>query len=124
MDFDKLVKEIQVAGEFADRDHALSATEAVLSVLGERLAGNEPGQLAAQLPPELAVALPGQGSGDAFGIEEFDRRVAEREGRGCSPLEAHRHSAAVLTTVLRSVTPGERDDVVAQLPAEYLDLVP
>jgi uncharacterized protein (DUF2267 family) len=124
MDFDELVKDIDLAGEFHDRDHAISAAGAVLSVLGERLAGREPAQLAAELPPELAEALPVEGGGELFDIDEFDRRVADREGRGCSPATAHRHAMAVMSVVLGAVTEGERADVTAQLPRDYVDLRP
>ncbi|HZU79790.1 MAG TPA: DUF2267 domain-containing protein [Acidimicrobiales bacterium] len=124
MDYDALIKRIQAAGEFPDRDHARVAAEAVLSVLGERLAGHEPADFAAQLPPELAMALPLEGGRQTFGVEEFDRRVAEREGRGCSLARAHAHAIAVMQSVLEAVTPGERDDVAAQLPAELVDLKP
>jgi len=68
MDFDELVKDIDLAGEFHDRDHAISAAGAVLV----------------------------EGGGELFDIDEFDRRVAE----------------------------GERADVTAQLPRDYVDLRP
>lgn len=121
--FDELMKQIQEGGEFDTREHAQAAAQAVLPVLGERLAGSEPAHLAAQLPRELADAVWTRGPGDPFGIDEFDRRVAEREELACTPVQAHRHAMVVLSAVLGSISPGERQDVVAQLPAEYADLV-
>ncbi|HEX3425759.1 MAG TPA: DUF2267 domain-containing protein [Acidimicrobiales bacterium] len=123
MNFDEMVKAIQLAGDFADRSDARIAAEAVLSVLGERLAGREPAHLAAQLPPELALALPVQGAGERFGIEEFDRRVREREGRHLTLAEAHSHSVAVLRTITAAISTGERDDLAAQLPRTFEDLL-
>ncbi len=124
MDADALLRRIDLEGEFSDQAHAERATGAVLSVLGERLSGGEPGDLAAQLPPEIAEALPDRGAGEVFGVEEFDRRVAEREGGRCSLPEAHRHAVAVMQVVLSAVSVGERREVAAQLPAEYWDLLP
>lgn len=119
-----MLKVIDERGELGGRARALEAAGAVLSVLGDRLAGGEPGDLAAQLPADLAGALPLQGGGEAFGVDEFDRRVAERERGRCTPERAHRHAAAVLTTVLEAVSAGERADVAAQLPVEFEDFLP
>ena len=63
-----------------------------------------------------------RGAAEPFGIEELDRRVAEREG-GASSARAHEHAAAVLSVVLDAVSPGERSDVLAQLPTEIAALV-
>lgn len=90
---------------------------------GERLAGGEASDLASQLPPALAEALPARGRGGRFDLDEFYRRVAEREGRSCSPQEARRHSRATVAALRASVTPDEFDDLVAQLPNRYAELV-
>jgi uncharacterized protein (DUF2267 family) len=124
MDSEAMLKLIEERGQYRDRGQALESARAVLSVLGERLEGGAPGNLAAQLPPELAEALPTSGPGDAFGIEEFERRVAARETGRVSPAEAHSHAAAVLTTVLAAVSTGERRHIVSQLPSEYEDFLP
>lgn len=121
MTYDELLLAIQRRAGLASTADAERITTAVLSVLSERLAGGEPGDLGAQLPPELAAALAPRGSGEAFSIEEFDRRVAERGGG--SSEQAHARAAAVLTTVLEAVSPGERDDVLAQLPDDVATLV-
>ena len=123
MDYDALLKAVERAGDFPDRAAARDAAESVLSVLGEHLAGKEPSHLAAQLPPEIALALPVVGGAERFDVEEFDRRVASRELRHCSPAQAHRHAIAVLSIVLSMVSEGERDDVIAQLPADFGDFV-
>ena len=124
MDFDTLVTQIDENGDFHDRDHAQDALTAVLAVLGERLEGGSPRNLAAQLPGEAADALPPQGGAQSFGIDEFDRLVAKQESRGCSPAAAHAHAVAVMNTVLRCVTTGEAKKIASQLPSEYSDLVP
>lgn len=96
---------------------------AVLSVLGERLAGGEPKDLAAQLPPALADAIPTHGKGERFGIDEFYNRVAEREGRGCTPDAAREHTRATIAALKLAVTPGEFDEVASQLPKDYSHLL-
>jgi uncharacterized protein (DUF2267 family) len=46
------------------------------------VAGNEPSNLAAQLPPEVAPYVEGEGGREAFSVEEFYERVAHKEGVG------------------------------------------
>ena len=104
-------------------DHTEQAVRATLAVLGERLAGGEPGDLASQLPPALAEVVPAEGRGERFGLEEFYRRVAAREGRGCTDQQARRHARATVAAIKAAVTPGEFDDLVGQLPDEYADLL-
>ena len=57
---------------------------ATLSVLGERLKVGEARDLTAQLPADFADAVATSRPGDAFDINEFCRRVAEREEREIS----------------------------------------
>jgi uncharacterized protein (DUF2267 family) len=66
------------------REHAERAVRASLEVLGQRLAGGEAKDLGSQLPAELKEILQGGGAGESFGVEEFYRRVAQREGQGCT----------------------------------------
>lgn len=115
----EIVAAVRKTAGLADAEHATVATRATLSVLGQRLAGNEPADLAAQLPPAIAEALPAAGGGERFGVEEFYRRVADAEGRGCTQDAAREHARAVIATVKQGVTAGEFDDLVSQLPSEY-----
>jgi uncharacterized protein (DUF2267 family) len=119
--FDQFVKEVRTRAELDSTERAEKVTRATLSVLGERLAGGEPGDLASQLPPEIADALRSQSPGESFDVDEFYRRVADREGTGCTPGQAREHAMAVMSTVVDTVTPGQRDDVASQLPAGYAE---
>jgi uncharacterized protein (DUF2267 family) len=92
-----------------------------LRTLGERLAGGESFDLASQLPKELVNELPERAPGERFGVEEFYRRVAEREGT--DPATARRHARAVMMVPRQAVTSGEFDDLLSQLPKEYAELV-
>jgi uncharacterized protein (DUF2267 family) len=95
---------------------------ATLQTLVDRITGGEAQDLAAQLPRPLQDDLrPPRKEAEAFDVDEFVRRVAERGDVG--PDEARSEAAAVLTTVREAVTPGEFDDVLSQLPKEYRELV-
>lgn len=117
----EIIHEVQRRGEFIDSASAEDAVLATLSVLGEGLKGGEAKDLAAQLPSELADAMPTDGPGDRFDVPEFVRRVAERESSAVSTAIARQHAQVVLDVVLGAVTAGERSDVIAQLPQEYVD---
>jgi uncharacterized protein (DUF2267 family) len=100
------------------KDLAETLTRVTLETLADRLAGGEPHDLASQLPQELQdYVRPREKTGDRFGVEEFVNRVA-----GAAKVDgetARKGVRAVLITVREAVTPGEWDDVMAQLPAEY-----
>jgi uncharacterized protein (DUF2267 family) len=52
-----------------------------------------------------------------FSLEEFYERVAEQEG---VDVETARNDASAVMSVLRlAVTPGQLDDLMAQLPSEF-----
>lgn len=117
----EIVAAVRKTVGLTDPGHAESATHATLSVLGQRLAGGEPKDLAGQLPPAIAEALPTTGGAEPFGLEEFYRRVAEAEGRDCTQDSAREHARAVVATLKQGVSKGEFDDLVSQLPREYRD---
>jgi uncharacterized protein (DUF2267 family) len=95
---------------------------ATLQTLADRITGGEAQDLASQLPAPLQDSLqPPQDDAEAFGVEEFLRRVAERGEVGRD--EARSGAAAVLTTVREAVSAGEFEDVLSQLPQEYRELV-
>lgn len=68
-----------------------------------------------QLRGELVSRHRGDPSA-SFGADEFVRRVADTEG--CGTEEARTHIEAVLSVLRESVTGGEFDDVLRQLPAD------
>ncbi|MDP9396927.1 MAG: DUF2267 domain-containing protein [Actinomycetota bacterium] len=81
--YDEFVKAVQDSSGINTREHAERAVRARLEVLGQRVAGGEVKDLAAQLPAELKEAMRGSGAGESFGLGEFYRRVAQRAGQGC-----------------------------------------
>ena len=71
-----------------------------------------------EVPPELQAPLErSTEEAEGFSLEEFYRRVAEREG---VDIETARNDASAVMSVLRlAVTPGQLDDLMAQLPSEF-----
>ncbi len=104
-------------------EHTEQAVRATLAVLGQRLAGGEPGDLASQLPPSLAEAIPTEGGGERFGLQAFYERVADGEGQGCSAQEARHHARATVAALRVAVSDGEFDELASQLPGEYAELL-
>jgi uncharacterized protein (DUF2267 family) len=117
---EQFIAEVRNLAELANDEEAEKATRATLETLRERLAGNEPSNLAAQLPPEVASYVEGSGSGEPFSVDEFYDRVAQKEG--VDHDEAVKHARAVATVVQNAVTRGEVDDVRSQLGNEYGEL--
>lgn len=99
------------------------ATQAVLSVLGERISEKEARDLASELTRELKLMLENvRGHRRGYLAREFVRLVAEREG--VPEADARLHTRAVLSTVREAVSRGELGDVLAELwrDPEYEEL--
>jgi uncharacterized protein (DUF2267 family) len=106
----------QAAG--IEREEAERAVDATLRTLAERITRGEAEDIALFLPRELRSALTSAPEpAEAFDIEEFVHRVAEREG--VDDETAAEHARAVFTALGVAVAPGELRDMVAQLPADY-----
>jgi len=117
---EQFIAEVKNLAEIDADEDARKAIGATLETLRERLAGNEPSDLASQLPPDIAPYLEGSGERESFPMEEFYERVAGKEGVGKD--EAIRHARAVATVVQTAVTGGELDDVRSQLGDDYKEL--
>lgn len=122
MNYDEFLAQVRERGEYPSRDEAQRVSTAVLEVLASRLTPGEAGDLAAQLPGELPRVLtaPRNGAAERFGVDEFCRRVAERVGG--SPPTAEWDASAVLSTIADSVSGGELNHVLSQLPSGYAPL--
>jgi uncharacterized protein (DUF2267 family) len=105
-----------------DIEAAEQALAATLTTLAERISEEEAADLASQLPDELKAQL-GRAvtGGEVFSADEFLRRVADREG-GVSSEEARAHAEAVLGTLREAISGGEFEDILLQLPDDYLEL--
>lgn len=124
MQYHQYIANVQHEGMIESPEHAEQAITATLDVLGERLTGGKARSLAAQLPAELKDTLEQHSDeAEAFDVDEFLRRVANREGRGCTPERASEHARAVLSTIAGSVSAREVRDMRSQLPAGYAFLI-
>lgn len=122
MKYDEFINGVQERGHLGSREEAEAAAGSTLQTLAERLAGGEPHDLASQLPSGLAehVRYDGEQESDPFSLEEFYRRVADKEGTGES--EATQHAQVVMGVLRDAVTAGEIEDVRSQLPSGYVEL--
>ncbi|MEU8261446.1 DUF2267 domain-containing protein [Micromonospora sp. NPDC048999] len=111
--FEKVAARASVQSETAR-----SLTEATLRTLAERISGGEAADLADhvahELRPLLARARPEEP--EAFGYDEFLRRVAERAGVARDVAE--RGVSAVLQTLDPVVGHQQFEQALSQLPAE------
>jgi uncharacterized protein (DUF2267 family) len=108
-----------------DAEAARRVTDAVLETLAERIGGREVEDLVARLPMELHPPLragdaASHGAARRMSLDDFVRRIAEREG--VTPTEAREHARAVFATLREAVGEEEFRDVSAQLPLEYAAL--
>jgi uncharacterized protein (DUF2267 family) len=123
---DAFINRVANAARF-DRERAMRATEAVLETLGEHLAAGEVRNLEPLLPAELRPALElGElntgGKASRFDVGEFVTLVAEREGG--LPYEDALDDTRFVFRALRDTLPQkEIDDILAELPREYDDLL-
>jgi uncharacterized protein (DUF2267 family) len=99
-------------------EEAERAAHATLRTLGERITRGEADDIASFLPRELRSSLtdvpePAQ----SFGLAQFIRRVAERDG--VDEATAYRHAQAVFAALGKVVPERELKDMAAQLPREF-----
>jgi uncharacterized protein (DUF2267 family) len=118
---EQFIAEVRNLAELDTNEDAQKAIRSTLETLKERLAGNEPSNLAAQLPPEIAPYVEGDGGREAFSVQEFYERVAQKEGTTNSE-EAVKHARAVATVLQTAVSGGELEDVRSQLGNDYEEL--
>ena len=123
MKYDEFIGQVQHRAQLPEEGDATYAARATLMTLGERLAGNEPLDAASQLPDVLKEFLTDgreAGEGIRFSLEDFYRKVANREGTDIET--ARRHAIVVMSVLREALTPGEWEDICAQLPDEYNEL--
>jgi uncharacterized protein (DUF2267 family) len=103
---DQFLADVRNVAKLENNEEAERAICATLETLRERLAGNEPSNLAAQLPPEIAPHVEGDGGRESFSV-----------------ADTVRHARAEATVVQTAVTGGELDDLRSQLGNEYEKLL-
>ena len=117
------VRYVQQRAGLPSKDQALTAIRATLQTLAERLPSCGASHAAAQLPAEIAIYFRDltPHAVDKMTLREFFARIAQREH--VPPHIAERHAAAVIGVFAQALSPGERQDVCAQLPQAYRTLL-
>lgn len=102
-------------------EQATAITRATLTTLAERIDGGEARDLSARLPDELrAYAFAPRDKAQRFGVDVFVQQVSGRaEVDGTTARAGMR---AVFDTLREALPPGDYDDVVTHLPAEFWEL--
>lgn len=124
MNYDEFLATVRRRTALPDNAEAEQTTRIVLSTLGQRLAGQEPRDLADQLPEQLKDPLL-ERTGSAENRDNFDdflERIADQEGPGSNPDLAREHAHAVVGTMAQFVSRGELEDLRSQLPSSYAPL--
>lgn len=120
MGYDEFLQEVMDRARLKTEREALIAVEATLKTLGERLTEIEAVHLADQLPPEIGRFLTVVDTNKDFDLKTFYEHVSRRES--IKQPSSRDHAQAVLSVVEEIVTPGELQNVLAHLPAEYRTL--
>ena len=108
---------------------AESLTRATLSTLDDRFSSGEADfssgeadDVASQLPRGLKEAMiPSTPKAEPFDLQEFIDRVSRRAGVDASKAEVW--VRAVMTTLRDAISEGEFEDMMAQLPEEFGQLI-
>jgi uncharacterized protein (DUF2267 family) len=116
-EYEQFIRTIQHKAE-ASWDEAERAAAATLTTLAERLSAGEARDVADELPPEARQWLASaDADAEAFTVDEFLRRVAEREDVDLETAE--RHARAVFVALIRNLSRQERRDMLAELPKDF-----
>lgn len=121
MTHDEFVGHVANFAHLPSRGDAERIIRATLETLGERLQKPAAEHLAAQLPRELRRHLQVAGHFEHLTLQDFYKRVAEREGSDVEKAIFHTH--VVLDVVREAVTPGAFRKFQKQLPQDFQELL-
>ena len=117
MNYKAFIGQVQHRLELDELGHAVRATRAVLTTLGERIDPGEATDLASPLPIEIDRYLIEAKSGEKFTYSEFVDRVAERATVEGS--EANYYAETIIGLVSEVVPAGNIEKVRNQLPEDF-----
>ncbi len=121
MDYETIVSRVSDRSGLVP-DRAGAGVRAVLTTLAERVTPGQAEDLERELPPELRGALiTPSNDAEAFDVDEFCRRVADRAG--FTPDESHDVARSVFATLREAVSAKEIGDTIAQLSDSYRAMV-
>lgn len=122
MEFVEFVEKVENRIQNPGKGEAERAVISTFEVLGECVSGGEASDIAADLPGELTEPLR-QSSGNArsLSLDNFFRRVSEREGSGINL--ASDHATAVMSVLGEAMSEEERQDLRSQLSRDFYPLL-
>jgi uncharacterized protein (DUF2267 family) len=120
MDYRGFIQVTQREG-VVDADLAERAARATLTTLAERLSKGEARDLLRQLPAEMKPWVHTESDAERLDVDEFLRRVAEREGIDVETAE--RHARAVFFALGQTVSADEIADIAEELPQDFEPLI-
>jgi uncharacterized protein (DUF2267 family) len=125
MDYEAFIASVRRRAHL-QHDEAERAVAATLQTLAERLSKGaldqgENRDLVEQLPIELSPWLLTDQPQEVFDIDEFLRRVAEREG--VDVFSAERDARIVFSVLREAISSDEVDDLLADLPHDFRPIV-
>lgn len=121
MQYQEFINRVNERIQTEQTGEAERAVQSTLATLGERMNGKEAENLASQLPAELSTQLESGNYAqepEEFSLEEFYRRIAEREG-GLDSECSRERARAVMEVLTRATSGGELRDIQRQLPEEF-----
>ncbi len=120
MQYQDFIEGVQKSGNFSSIEEAEVAVEASLSTLAERLHTTVIDKFQSQLPNQLKKYLTASSDSIQFSLEEYYNRVGARAGVRYS--QAVRWSRAVMYMVNRAITTGLKNEILDDLPVEFVEL--
>ena len=120
MKYTEFVKLVRQRGRLDSDLQAERAIEATLKTLAQRLYNGEIDHLVAQLPKEVEGYLTERKPKKLLNLDEFYEYVSQRESVGYP--EVRQHARAVMSAVVQTVSPGELENVLDELPDEFTEL--
>jgi uncharacterized protein (DUF2267 family) len=121
MDYEPFISTVEVEARVG-WDDAERATQVTLQTLAERISPGERRDLGMELPPQAAAWLVDPDVvPEAFDVDEFLRRIAEREQVDVDTAERHAH--AVFSALGRAVSDDEIADLRSELPKDFAPLL-
>lgn len=121
MQHDEFIGQVQARARLASRGDAERATRVVLETLRQRLAGGQPGNLGAELPPEIALHLNGE-PGDAKDLSLDDFFAIVSREIGVDPPQGIHQARAVISVLSDAVSDAQIENARQQLPEDWAPL--
>ena len=128
MQYEEFLNRVQEIGNLNSQEEAAALTRVILETLGERIYRTRRDRLSSQLPNELKKMLEARTEPETarkevqrFMLEEFYNRVSARADIAYD--QAVIGVGSVMTALREAVTPAEWQDLRAELPDEYDEIL-